>query len=321
MVVNSNAATFQIASLSMKQITTFIMPNISRAISDLQRSSLIPFLGVLFLLFFSNSLYSQQNDVTVTADQLEWVSEEIAEGVTWKRYHGSDLNNARLSINLIEIDLDEAQVGMKLAYDEATMTKTSDFAEQHHAIAAINGSFFSMESGRSVVFMKKEEELIARGASGRNVYTENGGIGWNSDFQPLIMERPESGWESVNVSNLLTAGPLLIYENTPREFSDDPFHQNRHPRTAVGITGENHLLLVTIDGRSFQSFGMTIPELAQFFSELDAMYAINLDGGGSTSMWVHNDNGVVNYPSDNLEFDHDGERPVSNALLIIQREP
>lgn len=272
-------------------------------------------------MILSNPLYSQQSESTVTADQLEWVSEEIAEGITWKKYLGSDLNDARLSINLIEIDLDRAQIGIKLAHDQNALTQTSDFAEQNQAIAAINGSFFSMETGRSVVFIREDEELIASGASGRNVYTENGGIGWNSDFKPLIMERPESGWEGVNISTLLAGGPLLIFENTLREFNDDAFHQNRHPRTAVGITGENHLLLVTIDGRSFQSYGMTIPELAQLLSELGAVYALNLDGGGSTSMWIHNGEGVVNYPSNNLEFDHNGERPVSNALLIIKREP
>lgn len=289
--------------------------------SYLNRTQFVSFWGILILLFFSNPLYSQQSEISFTADQLEWVSEEIADGVTWKKYQGSDLNNARLSINLIEVDLNRANIGMKLAYDQTTLTQTSDFAEKYHAIAAINGSFFNRENGRSVVYLKEDEELVARGASGRDVYTENGGIGWNSDFQPLIMERPENGWENVNISNILTAGPLLIFENALRDFRDDAFHQNRHPRTAVGITENNHLLLVTVDGRSFQSYGMTIPELAQFFSELGANYAINLDGGGSSAMWIHNGVGVVNYPSDNFEFDHNGERPVSNALLIIKREP
>lgn len=297
------------------------MPIKCHSRTDMKRFRFVSFWGILFLLFFSNSLYSQQSDISVSADQLEWVSEEIADGITWKKYLGSDLNDARLSINLIEIDLDRANIGMKLAYDQTSLTQTSDFAEKHHAIAAINGSFFNRETGSSVVYLKEDDELVARGASGRDVYTENGGIGWNSDFQPLILERPENGWEDVNISTLMTSGPLLIFENTRREFRDDAFNQNRHPRTAVGITDENHLLLVAIDGRSFQSYGMTIPELAQFLFELGASYALNLDGGGSSAMWIHDGVGVVNYPSDNFEFDHDGERPVSNALLIIKREP
>jgi exopolysaccharide biosynthesis protein len=285
-----------------------------------KRASLFGLWMILILLFIRDPLYSQQVDTPLTADQLEWITEEIDEGVYWKKYRGSDLNDARLSINLISVDLNRAQIELKLAYNQTVLTQTSDFAKQYQTIAAINGSFFSREYGGSVVFMKEDEELIARGAAGRNVYTENGGIGWDSDFQPLIMERPEAGWKTVSISTLLTAGPLLIFESTLREFRDDPFHQNRHPRTAVGITGDNQLLLVTVDGRSFQSYGMTIPELAQFFSELGATHALNLDGGGSTAMWIHGAAGVVNYPSDNLEFDHDGERPVSNALLIIRRE-
>jgi exopolysaccharide biosynthesis protein len=288
--------------------------------SEKNRISLFSLWMILFLLFIEGPLYSQQIDNPVTADQLQWITEEIEEGVYWKKYRGSDLNNSRLSINLIKVDLNQARIGLKLAYNLSGLTQTSDFAEQYQTIAAINGSFFSTEAGASVVYMKEDEELIAIGAAGRNVYTENGGIGWNSDFQPLIMERPETGWETVNISTLLTAGPLLIFEGVIREFRDDAFNQNRHPRTAVGITRENYLLLLTIDGRSFQSYGMTIPELAQFFSEMGATHALNLDGGGSTAMWIYGGAGVVNYPSDNLEFDHEGERAVSNALLIVRRE-
>ena len=283
----------------------------------------IPLFGlwmILIVFFVHDTLYSQQVVAPTTADQLEWITDEIEQGIYWKKYRGSKLNDARLSINLIEIDLNRAQIGLKLANNQSELMKISDFAEQYQTIAAINGSFFSMETGGSVVFLKVDNELIARGAAGRNVYTENGGIGWNNDFKPMIMERPENGWEDINISNLLSSGPLLIFENTLRDFRDDAFHQNRHPRTAVGITDDNHLLLVTVDGRSFQSYGMTIPELAQFFIELGANYALNLDGGGSSAMWIHEGDGVVNYPSDNLEFDHNGERAVSNALLILRRE-
>ena len=77
--------------------------------------------------------------------------------------------------------------------------------------------------------------------------------------------------------------------------------------------------MAVVDGRSFQSYGMTIPELTQFLQELGAVDALNLDGGGSASMWVRDKkmDGIVNYPSDNFEFDHEGERGVSNALLLI----
>jgi exopolysaccharide biosynthesis protein len=92
----------------------------------------------------------------------------------------------------------------------------------------------------------------------------------------------------------------------------------RHPRTAVGIAaGGRRLLLVVVDGRQpGYSDGMTLTELATMMRALGARDAINLDGGGSSSI-VRTDrasvNGVriLNKPSDK-----EGERPVGNALLL-----
>jgi hypothetical protein len=84
----------------------------------------------------------------------------------------------------------------------------------------------------------------------------------------------------------------------------------RHPRTAVGVTADGHLLLVVVDGRrSGYSAGMTLRELARHLRALGAVEAVNLDGGGSATMVV---NGVVaNRPSDGAE------RPVSSALVVL----
>lgn len=73
--------------------------------------------------------------------------------------------------------------------------------------------------------------------------------------------------------------------------------RGRHPRTAIGYTGSGELLLVTVDGRQRGwSSGMTLRELAGFMQGLGAVYALNLDGGGSTTFVRHGK--VVNRPSD-----------------------
>jgi hypothetical protein len=91
-----------------------------------------------------------------------------------------------------------------------------------------------------------------------------------------------------------------------------PFHR-RNPRTAVGATGDGRLLLVTVDGRQpGHSVGMTLRELAELFVSLGARSAINLDGGGSTTMVI--DGTIVNRVSDPQE------RRVPTALLVL-REP
>ena len=279
---------------------------------------------LLLLISISHPLSAQDNGsaASLSATQLEWQTEQIAEGIIWKKYQGDELYNARLSINLIEVDLQSSDYMLKLAYSDTGLINTSDFAKLNEAIAAVNGSFFDMERGLPVVYIKAEGETISRGAPGRNVYTENGGIGWNTEDLPVIVSRPESGWASSDYQNILASGPMLIQDRQTREFNNDPFHQNRHPRTGVAITADQKILLVTVDGRSFQSYGLTIPELARLFSELGATDALNLDGGGSTVMWIDDqaeNGGVVSYPSGNFEFDHEGERAVSTALLILGR--
>jgi Phosphodiester glycosidase len=91
-----------------------------------------------------------------------------------------------------------------------------------------------------------------------------------------------------------------------------PFHR-RNPRTAVGATADGKLLIVTVDGRQpGHSVGMSLRELAELFVRLGARSAMNLDGGGSTTMVI--DGTIVNRVSDPQE------RRVPSALLVL-REP
>ncbi len=88
-----------------------------------------------------------------------------------------------------------------------------------------------------------------------------------------------------------------------------PFFQ-RHPRTGVGYTDDGRVLFVTVDGRqSGYSVGMTPKRFGKLFLSLGATYALNLDGGGSTTMVVNDE--IVNRPSGG------GERPVGSALLLL----
>lgn len=87
----------------------------------------------------------------------------------------------------------------------------------------------------------------------------------------------------------------------------------RHPRTAVGFSRDSTtLFLLTVDGRSAGSVGVTLRELARLVRRLGAWQAMNFDGGGSTTMVI--DGTVVNVPSDAA-----GERAVGNAIFVVRR--
>jgi hypothetical protein len=88
------------------------------------------------------------------------------------------------------------------------------------------------------------------------------------------------------------------------------FAENRHPRTMIGTSADNTIWLVTVDGRQPElSAGMTLLELRALAHRLGLVNALNLDGGGSTTMWVRGE--VLNRPSDPT-----GPRKVSDALLV-----
>ena len=87
----------------------------------------------------------------------------------------------------------------------------------------------------------------------------------------------------------------------------------RHPRTGVGTTPDGKVLLVVVDGRQpGYSVGMTLEEFAELFVSLGADRALNLDGGGSTTMVINGR--IVNRPSD----ENRAERPVSSALVLLR---
>jgi hypothetical protein len=85
----------------------------------------------------------------------------------------------------------------------------------------------------------------------------------------------------------------------------------RNPRTGIGLAADGRVFMVTVDGRCSCSVGMTLVQFAKEFQMLGAKWAVNLDGGGGSTMWVKGQ-GVVNRPSDTT-----GERPVTTALLVL----
>ncbi len=123
-----------------------------------------------------------------------------------------------------------------------------------------------------------------------------------------------SGWP--DVLDMVGGNPLLVYHGrvvAPRKCTVSLCRRN--PRTAVGVTAGGAILLVTIDGRwPKNSIGMTVFSEARFMKHLGAVNALNLDGGGSTTMVV--DGKVVNHPSGG------SERYVTNAVAVLPgRDP
>lgn len=113
------------------------------------------------------------------------------------------------------------------------------------------------------------------------------------------------------VPQLIRNGKIEI--TWEEEKASKSFVETKHPRTAVAKLKDGKFLMVTVDGRSESSGGIGLQNLAELLFELGATDAMNLDGGGSTTMFL--DGKVVNKPSDK-----EGERRVSDAILVFPRK-
>lgn len=116
-------------------------------------------------------------------------------------------------------------------------------------------------------------------------------------------------WDNVN--HIISGGPYLVKKS--QVFVDTNEQKlgaigGRNPRTAIGYTADNHFIIVTVDGREKASVGMTLTELANFMKSIGCYNAMNLDGGGSTVLYVNGR--IVNHPQVK------GGIALSNALTL-----
>lgn len=131
------------------------------------------------------------------------------------------------------------------------------------------------------------------------------------DAELIVNTNPE--WK--NVKHIISGGPYLVRNS--EVFVDMTAQKlgaigGRNPRSAIGYTADNNLILVAVDGREGSSIGMTLMELASFMQSIGCTNAMNLDGGGSTVMYVNGQ--VVNKPQ------MKGGIPLSNAI-VLSRTP
>jgi len=134
---------------------------------------------------------------------------------------------------------------------------------------------------------------------------------WTS-IHGLESARLESADHVVNGAGLLRRGGVVITNWDVEKFSGTAFVQSRHPRTMVGVDRSGFVWLAVVDGRQEISVGMSFMELQRLADRLELTDALNLDGGGSTTMVVRGK--IVNRPSDAA-----GPRAVSDALGVSIR--
>lgn len=213
-------------------------------------------------------------------------------------------DGAPLDMHVLEVNLCEPTLSLRVTAPDEGRTRTSRFGRRVGALAAVNGDYFDP---RSIVPLGP-----TRGA-GRDwaphpPYFFGGLIAFRRGFSPTFFRTAPVPPEFTDV---LPTQERIVHEGVVGLDPAIPHPGHRHPRSGYGITRDGRtMLVVVVDGRSSRSAGVSTLEYARLLVSLGLWEGIKLDGGGSTTLWVH-DRGVVNRPSDGFE------RPVGNHLAFV----
>ena len=267
---------------------------------------------------------SQYSSDSLQLVQAIWQIDSM-DGFVLKQKHFTKKNclGANQNICIIELPADSPR---RLAFTyEERRTPTTTHAIHNGALAAVNGSFFDMQRHNPICYLRIDGKELGVNTpqatdSIHRKYYQYGSIvlreGRPVYIVPDSARLAEKEWAD---SNIMTAGPLLIRDGILLPMRDDKtFVTYRHNRTAIGTLNDGTVLLVTVDGRTKQSEGMSLQDFQRLLHYLGCCDALNLDGGGSTTMYVRGKphGGIVNRPSDNGRFDYEGERGVSNCIIV-----
>ncbi|MBS6560627.1 MAG: phosphodiester glycosidase family protein [Clostridiales bacterium] len=189
--------------------------------------------------------------------------------------------------------------------------KTSELAEEKNAIFAINGDYYGANS---------KGYVIKNGVLYRNTIRDNSDYGDLVIYQDgtfgIIDETQISADQLLQdgVTNLFAFGPTLIKDSTIRvsEHEEVGRAMSSNPRTAIGIVDSLHYIVLVSDGRTSESEGLSLYEVADIMQEYGCSTAYNLDGGGSSTMYFNGQ--IINNPTTNGR--KISERSVSDIVYI-----
>ena len=239
-----------------------------------------------------NGMAQTQADEDVIRNA-KWETTEIAKGVKGMVAAFPSLYGGPQYVSIVEVKprrhRHRADIGVS-----REMKPISQLAQEHQAIAAINGSYYNMKVGNSVCFLKVGREVMDSTMRSEFTLRVTGAVRTRHGRLKIIpWDRQTEQDYRKRHGSVLASGPLMLHKG---EYSDwsmctQSFIETKHPRSAAAVT-----------------------ELAHLARTMGARDALNLDGGGSTMLYL--DGHVLNHPSDNKQFDHAGERHIPNIIYI-----
>lgn len=282
------------ASFSYSMLKTFVIAETISTVSSASSSS--------------NAEAASKASETATVTDNSYSDDNISVTLTEKT-----VSNTQVYISDVTVSSSEY---LKTAFAQNTYgnnvtAKTSETAANNNAILAVNGDYYGANTTGYV---------IRNGVVYRDTVREdssNGDLAIYKDGSfKIIYEDQVSADELVKdgVVNLLAFGPSLVENGEIAVDTNSEVGQSMssNPRTAIGIIDENHYIIIVSDGRTSESEGLSLYQMAEIMKSYGVKTAYNLDGGGSSTLYFTGQ--VINKPTTNGNTI--SERSVSDIVYI-----
>ena len=281
------------ASFSYSMLKTFVIAETISTVSSTASSS--------------NAEVASKAAETATVTDTSYSDDNISVTLTEKTVNNTQVYVADVTVSSAEY-LKTALANN--TYGTNVTAKTSETSANNNAILAVNGDYYGANTTGYV---------IRNGVVYRDTVREdssNGDLAIYKDGSFKIIYENEISADQLikdGVVNLLAFGPALVENgeivvNTKSEVGQS---MASNPRTAIGIIDENHYIIIVSDGRTSESQGLSLYELAEVMKSYGVKTAYNLDGGGSSTMYFNGQ--VINKPTTNGNI---SERAVSDIVYI-----
>lgn len=265
---------------------------------------------------------------TTLLDREGWTTTQVCPGLKWHNFEGTEpVTSSSQRVNVLEADLNNSGISLKFVYSD-TDKKVSEIAGEMGALAATNATYGQGKNGdvyiRTSGVVNRE---IDPSKENYKAWKHKAAV-WYDGFSAFGFYNYHSNVTASNAAyaadthpNLYSSAPLLIQNGSKIDLAD--FGGNSadlNPRTVLAVTRSGRLLLVTVDGRLVGAKGMTCPQMQDFLVHyFDPADAINMDGGGSTAMYVMGqtgplENGIVNYPCSGT-LDDAADLPIAGYMF------
>ena len=287
--------------------------------------------GLLLTSFFTYSMLKTfvLSETISTVSNTSFTSNTVVESQAAKNAQVTDTSysDGNISVNLTKKTVNETQTYVadvtlssadylktalaQNSYGSNVTAKTSVTAAENNAILAINGDYYGANSSGYVI----RNGVVYRDSARDN--SSNGDLAIYKDGSfKIIYENQVSADQLVQdgVVNLLAFGPSLVENGEISVGTNAEVGQAMasNPRTAIGIIDENHYIIVVSDGRTSESKGLSLYQMAEVMKSYGVKTAYNLDGGGSSTLYFNGQ--VINKPT--TGGSKISERAVSDIVYI-----